>query len=845
MKKTISINIGGVIFHIEEDGYEKLKSYLSSIQRYFATFSDSKEIVSDIEARIAERFYNKQKSEVKQVISIEDVEELIKAMGTVADFEAIEQAEDILADPLEVNAEPTYEPVKKEKLAATFETASEERARFKSNIPRKLYRDLKRKLIGGVAAGLANYFTIDAIWVRLAFIIAVAGLPASGMLNLNMEDAFGPISGFVTLLYIAMWIAFPGSNTLEEDTTIKKFYRDPDRKVVGGVAAGIASYFGIDLGVARFLWVISILFFGTGFVAYVVLWVISPTANTLTEKMEMQGEPITLSNIESNIKQSLNLDSVPGEENWVSKIMLFPFRAIAFIITLLGKLLIGIGPVIRVIIGAVLVGFSALSLLGIIIAGGVALGLTSSAPFDNLPIPFLIFQELPGSLILSAILLASIPLLLFLLLGITLLSNRKVVPTSVWLTMAGLWIVGVIGSIIGGVTYQRNFAKHGEVVVTTGFSIPKGTLTLETENYSNDNNSVDVDIRLAGFEASDSLKLEKKLYSRGRSQEDAERNAQKLQYKLNIKDSVLTFPTDPEISKFSFFRNQRIDAVLNIPYNKPFIMSRDFYFASSHWGDGYQNIGRYDLDNNDINWKSLRWVMLRDSGLICANMPQRFLKTESNEDENAAAYRYDDDNGDHLELGDRGNYIKQFPVSAFSKIDLGGAYAIHIQYGEVYEVTADGEEEDVNNIRVVNENGILKVERQDIGLFDDKKWNRIGLIIKTPNLEKIELSGANKTKVSGFKGLGRLEVAISGSSRSEIEVEAQKLDIDISGASKAMFRGTAKDVKMYLSGASKVEARAMQIERAEISAAGASYADMGHISNLKKIVTGASKIDNL
>jgi predicted Ser/Thr protein kinase len=101
MKKTISINIGGIIFHIEEDGYEKLKSYLSSIQKYFSSFADSKEIVSDIEGRIAERFFNKQKAENKQVISLSDVDELIAAMGTVADFEAIEQAEDILADPLE------------------------------------------------------------------------------------------------------------------------------------------------------------------------------------------------------------------------------------------------------------------------------------------------------------------------------------------------------------------------------------------------------------------------------------------------------------------------------------------------------------------------------------------------------------------------------------------------------------------------------------------------------------------------------------------------------------------------------------------------------------------------
>ena len=113
MKKTISINIGGVVFHIEEDGYEKLREYLGAVQRYFSSFADSKEILSDIEGRIAERFIAKQKAESKQVISLSDVNELITAMGTVADFEAIDQAEDLLTEPLQAaSTRPQPEPSK-------------------------------------------------------------------------------------------------------------------------------------------------------------------------------------------------------------------------------------------------------------------------------------------------------------------------------------------------------------------------------------------------------------------------------------------------------------------------------------------------------------------------------------------------------------------------------------------------------------------------------------------------------------------------------------------------------------------------------------------------------------
>ena len=92
MKKNISINISGIIFHIEEDGYETLRKYLDSIKRYFASFEDSSEILIDIESRIAEIFLAKL-NEGKQVITSEDVSSLIATMGSVSDFKAAEEQE--------------------------------------------------------------------------------------------------------------------------------------------------------------------------------------------------------------------------------------------------------------------------------------------------------------------------------------------------------------------------------------------------------------------------------------------------------------------------------------------------------------------------------------------------------------------------------------------------------------------------------------------------------------------------------------------------------------------------------------------------------------------------------
>src|SRR6187549_3685737 len=90
MKKNISINISGIIFHIEEDGYDNLRKYLDSITKYFSSFEDSSEIMADIEGRIAEIFLSKL-NEGKQVITAEDVTFLMTTMGSVSDFKAAEE----------------------------------------------------------------------------------------------------------------------------------------------------------------------------------------------------------------------------------------------------------------------------------------------------------------------------------------------------------------------------------------------------------------------------------------------------------------------------------------------------------------------------------------------------------------------------------------------------------------------------------------------------------------------------------------------------------------------------------------------------------------------------------
>ena len=145
MNKTVNINLAGIFFHIDEDAYLKLQRYLEAIKRSFTDSQGRSEIIADIEARIAELFNERVLLE-RQVIRVKEVDEVISIMG---------QPEDYLVDD------------------EIFEDEPQQTYTRKKQDGRKLFRDTDNSYIGGVSAGLAHYFGIDAIWIRLAWILLV------------------------------------------------------------------------------------------------------------------------------------------------------------------------------------------------------------------------------------------------------------------------------------------------------------------------------------------------------------------------------------------------------------------------------------------------------------------------------------------------------------------------------------------------------------------------------------------------------------------------------------------------------------------------------------------------
>jgi phage shock protein PspC (stress-responsive transcriptional regulator) len=169
MKITVSINLGGYSFNIDEDAYAELKRYLKNLDLHFAGEESSSEILSDIETRMAELFRAKLTG-YKQVIDIEDARQVISVLGTPED----------ISD----NDRPTA------------------REKFSSPGYHRMYRDTDHRAIGGVCSGMAAYWNIELWVVRLVFLIlAMMGI------------------GF--LIYLILYIVLPEAKTTAEKIEMK------------------------------------------------------------------------------------------------------------------------------------------------------------------------------------------------------------------------------------------------------------------------------------------------------------------------------------------------------------------------------------------------------------------------------------------------------------------------------------------------------------------------------------------------------------------------------------------------------------------------------------------------
>ncbi len=767
MKKNISINISGIIFHIEEDGYERLKSYLESINQYFASFDDNQEIVADIEGRIAEIFLSKL-NEGKQVITLGDIESLITTMGSVKDFQSIEEPEE----------------------EASNKQYSQQSQSTSATSERKLYRDANRKVLGGVCSGLAHYFKMDPLWMRVLFIVLIVS------------------TGVLLLAYIIMWMVIPESGEIEEDKTLKKLYRNPKGRVLGGVAGGIAAYFGTDVAYIRLFWILATLFFGTGAILYIVLWLILPEANTITEKVQMQGDPVTLSNIESNIKESLNVEEKKEESVFV-KIILFPFRLVSIILTGIGRAL---GPILLFFVEAIRVFFGLIMtltglsvLLSLVVTAGILLGTFTTGTFlglDNVQLDFPMFfikEGFPAFTVFVAFLASAIPAFFVVILGVMIISKSKILSANVGWSLLAVWFISIIGLSFTIPSMIFNFREDGIYKETLSYNLEGKTAVL-TVNETGYESYEATSLQLRGHEG-DQYKLVKEFESRGRTRREAIRNAKMVDYNMAFEDSVFTFDSNITFHEDAKFRGQDLDMIMYIPYDQPFKMSYDLreIIRNTIYRSGYDV---YDMDMENT------WIFT-PAGLECVTCEKSVSQYEERNS-------YSNSHGTS----------RVYEFKNFSGLDIGSAFEVDIREGGEYKVIIYGSEEEVDDIRLTQDGDLLDIRyNKETYKLSKRTRKNIKIKIMMPKVVDIKTSGASKVYINGFDG-EKLTLILSGVSYAEVDGDFDDVYAEVSGASELELKGSGKELRADIAGGSKLNAYNYMVNYAKVEATGLGSAQL-------------------
>ena len=565
MKKIIQINLSGRAISIEEPAYEKLQQYIQQLRQHFASEESKEEILNDIEGRISELLQEKLQRGLDAITETE-LEEVIVSIGRPEDFSEVTDSNE----------------------SAGYTQATSQQKR--------LYRDTDDKILGGVCSGIASYFGIDPTIVRLLFAIITFG-------------GFG--TGF--LIYIALWILLPKQSLRGQSA--RRLYRNPDDRMLGGVASGLAAYFHVPVRNLRLIFAAPILvnmilslldifddsiFVSIGFgsltgtfvLAYIILWIILPEASTTYQKMEMRGEKVDLNRIKQNVKEGF--DRLEGKiTNWGSEVEQtaqqlsekFSERSKGFSeVRSTGRsVLHGIGSVIRFFIYLFL-GTVAFALL---VSGAAIL----FAGFVTLPAQefFWTSKMQQWGFWVTVFLFFIVPVLfLFIWLIRRLFHVRRKSPVLRW-SFGILWTLGWIALFWTGISVIRDFEhKVKNVSDVTISSNSMNTLTIDQSappfEYTGTWQWINGDPQ--GFDITRDtfkipavqIKVEKSpdtlfhvrviRFAWGRNPQQAQMRLDKFDYPVSLKDSLMDVAPGIVVGKEEKYRGQHVELWVQVPAGK-------------------------------------------------------------------------------------------------------------------------------------------------------------------------------------------------------------------------------------------------------------------------------------
>lgn len=183
---------------------------------------------------------------------------------------------------------------------------------------------------------------------------------------------------------------------------------------------------------------------------------------------------------------------------------------------------------------------------------------------------------------------------------------------------------------------------------------------------------------------------------------------------------------------------------------------------------------------------------------------------------------------------------RNFSVSGFSRLAMGSAFKIEVQQGSKYSVVAEGRSEDLEDLEYSVSGSELKLRYKNNGWNKNRKT--VNVNITMPELQGVDFSGASNAHVGKFSGVKNFDVEVSGASKANIELVAEKVSIECSGASSLTITGKCNTLNGEVSGASSFKGMDFPAKEVNIDASGASSAAIAANGVIHAEASGASSI---
>lgn len=610
----------------------------------------------------------------------------------------------------------------------------------------------------------------------------------------------------------------------------RRLFRDPDEKVLGGVCSGLSAYFGINDPIwMRLLFIISpFITAGTALFIYIILWIIIPEAKTASEKLQMRGEHVNISNIEKTIREDLNdlgqrINNISNGET-TAKARTFLQRVVDFCIAVVVVAFKIVGKVIGVL----------LIFIGLMIIAGILMAALFPSEMTQISVAGLVPAIFGSSsqFMMAAVgfgLVVGIPALALMFLGFQLLIKARRKVKGLGLVFFGLWILGIVLLSVAiskaAVDFQQTESERTEIPLTQPV---KDTLVLEISSKKIEGKSdtyvlpdigdfyetelelvfadrVKLDIKKS---TTGNYELVQTNKASGKRNSYAKERANNIRYDVSQNDSAIVFSDFFSVPKQDHYRNQEVQLLLKVPEGKAVFLSN--------------SVGKilYDVKNTrdmyDRDMAGHTWVMLPE-GLVC---------TDCAEEE---TYKRE------IPQGDVG---RDFKLEDFSNIDVQGAFTLEVMKGD-YSVVASGSQRFVDDLEITKDGSSLVIEmKHGSDFWANKKGT---LTVTTPELNKVKITGANDATITGFHQ-DKMSVVVRGASKVNLKSSVDELELEEVGASSVTLSGAGTELKATVNGASKLKGFNYEVDNCEVDVNGASDVEVNASKELNAEANGASKI---